>query len=182
MTLFYNLKKLAAIFFITPILLNCSGESQATTIRSPESKNYAKVAKPGAPVKLVSEASVFINANQPTQIIIELETSELGGYLGIDFIAGNGLEILNTETHQTLDLSSNSLIKFPVTLLAYTDGRYYLNMQVRVENGESSSTRTLALIVQAGNGADKKIQFKKMSEADVISMPAQEKISTQPTE
>jgi len=177
MTLFYNLTKLAAVFFITAILLNCSGKPEDATTRSPESKNYTKAAKPGAPVKLVSDANVFINPNQPTQIIIELETSELGGYLGIDFIPGSGLEILNTETHQTVNLSDTPSIKFPVTLIAHSDGRYYLNMQIRVENSELSSNRTLALIVQAGSESDEKIKLKKTSGENVISLPAQEKIS-----
>lgn len=178
MTIFYTLKKLAAVLLGASLLLNCSGKPEATASHSRASKSYAKEAKPGAPVKLVSGSSIAINSAQPTQIIIELETSEFDGSLDIDFVPGNGLDILDTATHQTVNLSNTPSIKFPVTLIAHTDGRYYLNMHIQAENSESSSSRTLALIVQAGAEADEKSKLKKTPGENVISLPAHEKIYT----
>jgi hypothetical protein len=181
MTLFSKLKKLVALVFIASILFNCSGksESAADTVTP---KNHSKVAKPGAPVTLVSDSRVVVNAGQPTKINVELkiserQTNELDGYLEINFVSSQGLDILETATYQRVNLTNTPII-FPVTLHAYTDGRYYLNLHIHIENGGSVSSRVLAVIVQVGAESDERIQFKKTSGENIISLPAQEKIST----
>jgi hypothetical protein len=177
MAFFYPLKKIVIIIFIASTFLGCSGKSESLTSRSQSLKNYAKEPKPGAPVKLISDSIVSINPGQATRVVIELEAHEREGQLDIDFVPSDGLTILDTDSRQTISLSDSLPIKFPVTLLAHTDGRYYLNMHIRIENGESSSNRALALIVQLGAESDT-IKFKKADGVNVISLPAQEKILT----
>ena len=174
-----NEKKLIAIFSIVLMFSGCSGKSDNTTTTHSVATSYPKEAKPGAPVKMVSPSSISINPSQLTQINIELETSEADGYLELDFLPSQGLDIGNTPKHQDVNLSNTSILKIPVTLFTHADGRYYLNMHVRINNSESSSTRTLALIVQAGAKAGKKMQFKKPAQENVVSLPAEEKISSQ---
>ena len=174
-----NEKKLIAIFSIALMFSGCSGKSDNTTTTHSVATSYKKEAKPGALVKMVSPSIISINPSQLTQINIELETSGEDGDLELDFLPSQGLDIGNTPKHQTVSLSNTPLLKIPVTLFAHADGRYYLNMHVRISNSESSSTRTLALIVQAGAETGKNIQFKKPADENVVSLPAEEKISSQ---
>ena len=173
-----NEKTLIVIFSIVLILSGCSGKSGKTLATEPGSTtSHSKEVKPGAPVKLVSTSNISITPNQPTQINVELETSEMNGYLELDLLPSQGLDIGDTPNHQTLNVTN--IIKIPMTLLVRTDGRYYLNIHIRINNGESSSTRILALIVHAGEKAETKTQFKKPTEENVVSLPAEEKISSQ---
>ena len=171
-----GLKQLTIVLFVTVILFSCSvkPENDAAHLTKPSIR--VKAAKPGAPIKLISESIITINPNELSQINIELQTMELGGYLEIDFLPVSGLNLVNTEAHLSLEIVSQT-VKLPVTLLAPMKGRYYLNMHTRIKDGESSSTRALAIIVQVGEQKDKDVQFKKISGENVISLPAQEKIS-----
>ena len=178
MTLFYKQKELMVLIFIAPILFNCSGKSEATTSGPFTSKSHSKTVKPGAPVKLVSESLISVNPGQQTSITIELETDRLNGYLDLHFVPSQGLDVLNTDAHQMVNLSNTQTIKIPVTLLAQTDGRYYLNMHINMESDELRSSRTLALIVQVGAETAEEIKLQKTSEENVISLPAHEKIFT----
>ena len=180
MNFFNALKKLPIIFFATAILFSCSAkpENNSANIRKPDIRS--KSAKPGASIKLVSKSIVSINPNEPSPFDIELQTTELGSYLEIDFLPVSGLNLVNTNVHQSLEVVSQS-IKFPVTLFASGKGRYYLNIHIRIKDGDSNSTRTLALIVQVGDQQNEAVQFKKASDESVISLPAQEKISAAET-
>jgi hypothetical protein len=184
MAFFDRRKSSTGIFFIAVIfaaaaLLSCHGQPDDITTQSFASDSHSKRAKPGAPVKLVSAPSISINSDQETSINIELETSEVTGYLEIDFVQTPNIHIINAELQQSVDIVNNPRVNIPVTLFAPLEGRYYLNMHVRVKNSESYLSRTIALIVQVGTEAEKAGQLKKTAGENIISLPAKEKISSQ---
>ncbi|RYY75515.1 MAG: hypothetical protein EOO52_08960 [Gammaproteobacteria bacterium] len=179
MALFCNLKKVIVIFSTALILLGCHGKSHDVSKQTSAADSPLKKAKPGASVKLVSAPIIFMNSNQQTPVDIEIETSETEGDLEIDFIPTPNINIISSESHHVVTISRYSRIKFPITLLAPSDGRFYLKMNFRFRNGESFSSQTLALIMQVGPETKKTLQFKKPENEKVISLPAEEKISSQ---
>jgi hypothetical protein len=163
-------------------LFSCHEKS--TAIAQPNkiaahAKESKKEIKPGAAIKLVSGTITTLNANELTQVELLFEVKEPLGTLSLELSPTNGLEVLDTQMQQSINLTPSTPIKIPVKLRAMTNGRYYLNIQAGIDNGESSSTRNLALIVQVGAEQEKAMQFKKAAGDNVIKLPAQETILNQ---
>jgi hypothetical protein len=152
----------------------CSDKVQQTTQASVKSKP-TKEAKPGAPITLGSSSLVLMDVNQSTDIEIVLNAQPSDGELQIELVPTQGLELRNTQSQQKLSL--NHAKKIPVTLFASTNGRYYLNLHLSLNDQDSRSSRNLAVIVQVGPVVEESIKFKKTSGENVISLPAKETIS-----
>jgi len=162
-------------------LLGCH-ERPATssqTTSSGQSAVHVKEAKPGAAIKLSSSSIVFVNANELTQIDLLLDVKESSGSLNIELSATTGMEIVETQMQQSINLGASSVIKIPVKLRANVNGRYYLNIHASVNNNDLPSARNLAVIVQVGAETEKSPPLKKITNDSVISLPAQETISSQ---
>lgn len=157
-------------------LLGCHEKSSATS-QPNKIGTHTKEVKPGAAVKLISSPIISINANELVQIELLLDVKESSGTLSLEFSPTNGLSLLDTNALQNFHFSQATTINIPVKVRANSNGRYYLNIHVSIDNGDSLSTRNLALIVQVGAEVEKSTQLKKMSNENVISMPAQETIS-----
>lgn len=162
-------------------LLSCHEQPTASSQSKTAGKTavHVKEAKPGAAIKLSSNSIVFINANELTQIELMLDVKESSGSLNIELSPTNGLDIVETQMYQSINLGSSAAIKIPVKLRANTNGRYYLNIHASVNNNDLFSTRNLAVIVQVGAEIEKSPQLKKITNDNVISLPAQETISNQ---
>ena len=156
-------------------------QGQSITSSSPASSFVKKEIKPGAPVSLDSPSLVNINANQTTRINLALKTSTTMGKMHVDIIPGDGLQLLNTNPAYELVLDGSADYPFVAELLAPNNGRYYLNLHITLDNGETISLRTLAVIVQVGPSAeDNAISsklFKTSTDERVISLPAEETVS-----
>jgi hypothetical protein len=139
----------------------------------------AKTAKPGAAIKLISNSSISAAAHELIQTEIALEIAEPGGELFIEFFPSQGLSLHNTITPQIIQFEPSAPVKIPVTLMAETNGRYYLNMHIRLKVGDEISARTLAVIVQVGSSVIPSVQLKKSVGENIIVLPAQETISSQ---
>ncbi|MET0357646.1 MAG: hypothetical protein ABW044_12770 [Cellvibrio sp.] len=178
MAFFTYVKILAAMFLFTSFFWGCSGKSDinATPVQKP-AKHFS-MGKPVAPIKLISAPVAYIDADKETPVDIELEVAGVAGILEIDFVPVDGLMLVDTNAHQSRNLFDSSHIKFPIKLRA-TNGRHHLNMHIRVHNDETSLARVLTLIVQAGAETDTRMQLKKISGENIITLPAQEEISTQ---
>jgi hypothetical protein len=108
-----------------------------------------------------------------------LDIKEPSGSLNVELSASNGLDLVATPIQQNINFVQSGAIKIPVKLHADANGRYYLNLHANVNNNDLSSTRNLAVIVQVGAEVEKSPEFKKITNDNVISLPAQETISNQ---
>jgi predicted FMN-binding regulatory protein PaiB len=129
---------------------------------------------------LVSSSLIAATANQLVRTEIALEAMESsGGELVIDFSASQGLSMENMRTPQTIKFAGSAPIKIPVVLRAASNGRYYLNMHISLNNADAISARNLALIVQVGPVVEKAVKLQKTTGDNIIVLPAQETISSQ---
>ncbi len=158
-------------------LVSCQ-EKSSVSVQQQNSASVkpVKEAKPGAAIKLASSSIVFLNANDLTSVDLLLDANATKGILHFELSATNGLEILDTKIQGDLELAPAVPVKIPVKLRAI-DGRYYLNIQASIDNGDSVSSRSLAVIVQVGAEQEKNAQFKKSAGENVIPLPARETIS-----
>lgn len=191
MSFIFRAIKIYSVLFVVAFLFSCSDKTQSFVKQSvaqvdekkqPEIKSREitqKEVKPGAPVKLISPSIIYINPNEQTPAEILLEVKETSGELQIELSSSAELNLLDTTMQQTISLTSSSTVKIPVTLLATANGRYYLKIHVRINNGDGTSARNLAVIIQVGPVTEKTVQLKKASGEHVISLPAHETISTQ---
>lgn len=163
--------------------LLCLWGCQPKTEAKKEAVARVKEAKPGAAIKLISDSLVTMNVNDVTPFGLVLDVKESSGYLTLELSAGDGLELLDTPIKQSIQLSQDPLVQLPIKLRAVENGRYYLHIHAAINNGDSPSTRNLALIVQVGPQATAaeptSVQLKKGSGENVKVLPAQETISNQ---
>ncbi len=170
-----------ALCFIVLILLNltaCNPKSAEIAPTTVKHEKHEKHLKPGADVKFQSHSIIFVKGGEIVNTDLVLTTNERSGRLLLDLSVSEGLELLDTPKQIDAELSETKLVKIPVKLRAIRDGRFYLYLQASLSNGESTSSRSLALIVQAGPEIQQETQFQKPAGENLISMPAQETHST----
>lgn len=177
MNSFCRILKIQVTLLIMACLFGCSGKAETEISQSIKPVVHSKAIKPGAPIKLISAHLIAISSNEQTHIDIVFETKVSSGELMLELSPSNGLDLLDTPIRHTISLTSSTAIKIPVNLVAVAEGRYYLNIQASLNDGDSVSARNLALIVQVGPVAGKALQLKKTSGDSIISLPAQETIS-----
>jgi len=176
--LYCSLKSGFVLFVFSVLILGCVEKSVARSAATAESTPPIKTAKPGAAIKLVSDSLLSVVANEVVHTDIVLQTSEPSGELIIDFSATQGLSLENTITSQTIKFHASSPIKIPIVVKALSDGRYYLNLRIKLNNAATASVRNLALIIQAGPLSEKASRVQKIAGENVIVLPAQETISS----
>jgi len=175
---FFTLKSGLGLLIIL-VLMGCMEKSVIEPSESLKTNQPTKTTKPGAAIKLISNSLISVTANEQINTEIALEIAEPNGELIIDFSPSQGLRLVNTITPQAIPFYSSAPIKIPVTLIAATNGRYYLNMHISLKVADVISARNLALIVQVGSSVDKSVQLKKTAGENIIVLPAQETISSQ---
>lgn len=181
MHLYFRFISLATFFLLVLCTPAYSDKSQTNIKQSlmPVKEAREKAIKPGAAIKLISPAIVYINPGEKSAIDILLETKKSLGELSIELSAPAELELLDTPLKKIVNLPSNNAIKIPVNLVASANGRFYLNLLARISAADTASVRNLTLIVQVGPEPAKTLQLKKTSDENIISLPAQETISSQ---
>ena len=141
---------------------------------------HKKEIKPGAAVSLASVNLVTIDANQTSEIIVLLKAQSAIGTIHVETNTSEGLELISSAVAQDLSLNQDGYYQLPVSILAPRNGRYYLNLQVTINNDEYISSRVLAVIIQVGPLTDAinlpPRMLKSTTNENVISLPAQEKI------
>ena len=148
--------------------------------QSPHATTHKKEVKPGTAVSLASANLVTINANQTTAIIVLLKAQAAAGTIHVETNTSEGLQLISGEEARDLSLNPDGYYQLPVSLLALGNGRYYLNLQVTINNDEYVSSRVLAVIIQVGPLADainlSPKMLKPITNENLISLPAQESI------
>lgn len=160
-------------FSVLTLLVLAGCNPSSSEVSKPTVK-HGKHLKPGADIRLQSDSIIFVKPNEIVDTDIVLATNETSGQLSLDISLSEGLELLDTSSKINATLNETKLVKTPVKLRAIHDGRFYIYLQASLSNGESISSRSLALIVQAGPEIQKATQFQKSAGENVISMPAQE--------
>lgn len=137
--------------------------------------------KLGAPVSLVSNKNVILNENEITKIDIVLNAKFSNGSMSVQLNPSEGLQVLSNSTLHTFSPDASNQYLFSVDLLAKKSARYYLNLNVVIDDGENASSRTLAVIVQVGappaSGMENIDMHKQSNDKNIIVLPAQENIS-----
>jgi hypothetical protein len=174
MGLFYS-KMVLVLGFIVVALAGCQDKPMSSTAKAVA---QVKQPKPGAAVKLISDAILFVNPNEILTTDIVLNIDEDVGELHLELSTSAGLALLDTPTNINLPLGQVQPVKIPVKLLATQAGRFYLNVQASITTANALSSRNLAVIVQVGETVEKSPQFKKPTGEQIISLPAQETISS----
>mgnify|MGYP006910062743 CR=1 FL=1 len=179
MSTLYSTIKVGFAFCVTAALFGCM-EKPVTEVTLPsKSVQATKTTKPGAAIKLVSNSLISITANELVHTEVVLEAMESGGELIIDFSSSQGLSLENISSPQTIKFDGSAPVKIPVSLIATTNGRYYLNMHISLNNADTISVRNLAVIVQVGPLVEKAVKLQKTADENIIALPAQETISSQ---
>ncbi len=179
MSTLYSATKSVLALFVTVALLGCMEKPVTEATMPSKSVQATKTTKPGAAIKLVSNSLISITANELVHTEVVLEAMESGGELIIDFATSQGLSLKSISTPQTIKFAGSAPVKIPVSLIATTNGRYYLNMHISLNNADVISVRNLAVIVQVGPLVEKAVQLQKTTGENIILLPAQETISSQ---
>jgi|GEM_PF-667535 len=142
-----------------------------------------KDAKPGAKVRLASSSIVTLAAAKTTSIEILLNAQVDDGNMHVELNPSEGLQLLGDKASYDFTNNVDGQYKLKVDLYAANDGRYYLNLHTGITAGDASSSRSLAVIVQVGavTAIDEQPTkaLQKASGEKVISLPAEERITTQ---
>lgn len=180
MTSLYSATKFVLALLAIVMLLGCM-EKSVTAVSTTPSKSVqaTKTTKPGAAIKLVSSSLLSITANELAHTEVVLEAMESSGELIIDFSASQGLSLENISTPQIIKFDTSVPIKIPVVLMATSNGRYYLNMHISLNNTDAISARNLAVIVQVGPLVEQAVKLQKTAGENIIALPAKETISSQ---
>lgn len=176
------------LIVLTSVVVSCIPKTEVKTDAAPAARALSsaefkstkkKEAKPGAPISLLSSKLENINTGEEVIINILLEASAGAGNLSLSLTATQGLNLISPTRSQTFKLGSQNTFKLPVILNAAENGRYYVNIQAVLEDGDSISLRHLAVIIQAGPETEKAKSLQKAGSEKVISLPAQEEVKTQ---
>ena len=179
MSALYSAIKIGFALLFIAAFFGCMEKSVTEIIATSKPVQTTKTTKPGAAIKLVSNSLISITTNELAHTDIVLETMESRGELIIDFATSQGLSLKNINTPQSIKLDGSTPIKIPVSLIATSNGRYYLNMHISLNNADTISVRNLAVIVQVGPLVEKAVKLQKTAGENIISLPAQETISSQ---
>jgi len=154
---------------------------QSSVTYSSMSLSARPAAKPGAQVRLASDAIVNLKTAETTDVDILLNAQLGDGNMHVTLNPSAGLELLGGNNVYTFNPDETGQYPLKVAMSAAVDGRYYLNLNVVINKGESSLSRTLALIVQVGAAPVAKQSLNKVlktsTNENIISLPVQEQIS-----
>jgi hypothetical protein len=165
--------------FLAALVLSACTEKRAAEASAPVSiAQPKKMAKPGAAIRLVSDPLILIMPNQPMQTTIVLANMGAQNDISVRFSPSQGLALGDTLSHHLIENVRDASVNIPITLIATSSGRYYLNMLISVNDTEVIRVRNLAVIVQVGPVVNHAPQFKKTAGENVIVLPTQETIST----
>jgi hypothetical protein len=171
-----------------------SCEQSNNKIIAPHSLAPVKTVKPGAAVTLGVDNIFVIALNSVETINIMLNVGESldakdATIMHVDLNPSDGLQIIKGAEPRDFMLGTQAQYPITVDLKASSTGRYYLNLQVVIENGGNRSMRHLAVIIQAGPSVETKNTLLQKtdgaskedltSKEKVISLPAQEEIINQ---
>lgn len=192
MKLYLSLKNLFKSLFVIVAIANisvlsgCDHQADESLSAQPvaavaESKTSEAnfYAKPGASVDLASNQPIQMEVSNITVVNIELKTALETGRMHVNLNVAAPLILASELDEFDFDLNANGQYILPVTLMAEEEGRYYLNLQVDVTQGDQLSSRNMSVIIQVGSPKlnEPAVQQKPINTEDrVIELPAQETV------
>ena len=186
--------------YLLPMLLACTFFLMSACHKKNEQENISvqqqdvphvflpeknRTAKPGAAVSLASENIITLSVNKAKTINILLNAQLGTGTMLVSLNPSKDLQLLGRNDGFEYEFQANASGQYQLSLdvLAVNAGRYYLNLNVTINNAENSSSRTLAVILQTDillkDDGELIKNLKPASTKHIISLPAQETISNQ---
>lgn len=172
------------------MLMACGKNAQGS--RALQSSDHVEVkqeivgeihAKPGASVKLANSLPLELEPGQVKEVELELVTSNEKGSMKVQVNADSELAVLSEPGILEFDVTPGASYVIPLQLMAQTQGRFYVYLQVTTDMGGQMLARSLVASVQVGdtNEDSQHQQQKVMSPSNpddnLVSLPAQETIS-----
>lgn len=135
--------------------------------------------KPGAAVSLKNSQPLYAANPGVYDYQLQLISPSKTGTITVVTSASDGVMIVSPEREVAFQLQEFGEYVLPLTVNASTEGRFYIQLQVTISEGEHSSKRAIAAILQVGEPVIKAQKAEGRSSAvdGVISLPAQETIS-----
>lgn len=137
-----------------------------------------KAGKPGAGINIASASVLYVNPNEVLRTEIIFEVAKINSKIQVELTASEGVELLGSERIFMIEKATGDSPKIPLEIIAKTNGRFYVYFRCVQYDGETTSVRNLAVIIQSGNEPVKALQQEKPSGENLIVMPAEETISS----
>lgn len=171
------------------LLMGCNRSAPESSASIPETgvpitkekRTEAQVTgKPGAPVSLKNQQPIYIDTPGVIDLNLLLATAKQNGIMQVDIVAGEGIELHSTQLHFEFALVRDGIYELPLQVAIAAEGRYYINLQVSILNGDERENRAITAIVQVGVPAAR-LDKPRLApaatagdESGVIELPAQE--------
>lgn len=136
--------------------------------------------KPGAPVSLGNKQPLTAATPGTYEYRLQLLSPVDKGKMAVSVTADDGITIVSSPQHFEFSLQEGAEYWLPLTIHAYAEGRFYIQLQVSIFTDGQSSSRVIAAILQIGESVKmQKAAAKSTRETTegIISLPAQESIS-----
>jgi hypothetical protein len=136
--------------------------------------------KPGASVRLVHSQPFYLESPGVADLDLLLSAAASAGNMQVDISVGQGLELLSAQSRFDFVLANGGIYKLPLQISAAGEGRFYINLHVRITNDQQHETKVIAAMIQVGALAAR--TFKKQDddlnddEPAVMDLPAQETV------
>lgn len=193
--MYKKLFKHPAVFLLTAfalaalLLCGCKAEDLTRDVAEAPNQSQQKQSpgKPGAPVSLENPQPFYVDEAGIYEFEIGLlvsspiETSDPNGIIRVLVSSESGVELISTPSVFEFVYSPTGEYRLPLKVNVQKLGRHYIKLHIALNENGQISTRSLIAIVQAGNTpvkAQKATTIKSSAANDVISLPAQESISS----
>ncbi len=141
--------------------------------------SHAATLKPGASVELANNSPLQLQAGVADVFNVELKTPITAGRMHVSLTAAEPLNLMSELDEFDFDLGTDGQYLLPITLQADENGRYYLNLQIELVNGEQSQARSLDVIVQVGPAVKTQVNYEQKpstGKTGLVELPATEQV------
>lgn len=136
--------------------------------------------KPGASVRLENSQPFYLESPGIADLDLLLSTAASAGNMQVDVAVGQGLELFSSKSRFDFVLVNGGIYKLPLQISAAGEGRFYINLHVRITNGQQQQTKVITAVIQVGALAARALKKQddglNDDESAVIDLPAQETV------
>ena len=134
--------------------------------------------KPGASVRLENSQPFYLESPGIADLDLLLSAAASAGNMQVDVAVGQGLELFSAQSRFDFVLANGGIYKLPLQISAAGEGRFYINLHVRITNGQQQ-TKVISAVIQVGALAARALKKQdglNDDESAVIDLPAQETV------
>ncbi len=171
------LKKVSSLFalFLSINLMACKEAANLSHEKVLGSSHPAKHGKPALAVNLENPQPIVLSSIGSATIDLNLMTAAASGTMEVSITAREGIVILS-QPRQIFSLTPQGAYRVPLQISALEQGRFYIDLAIKVTEGGSSMERVITAIVQVGQPGNARLKKSDNASGDggVIEMPARE--------